>query len=142
MRLISFSKCSISNVDFRIAVKKLVKIFSSRDNFIWIGLKISDITKKDFLQLKFSQNDGQRWENYYRVHYSSVWDSLTCRLSWGLLKTDSLDINISTNFTVYNFGKTKAMRPIFFSKYLKSNLHFGNSVKNSEKIFCFLDNLI
>ena len=28
---------------------------------LFIGLKIRDITKKDFLQLLFSQNDEQMW---------------------------------------------------------------------------------
>ena len=37
------------------------KYLSSDVNVLPNGLKISDITKKDFLQLKFCQSDQQGW---------------------------------------------------------------------------------
>ena len=43
------------------------------------GLKITDITKKNFLQLKFPHYDDQRWSSYRRADFSSVWDPLA---SW------------------------------------------------------------
>ena len=74
-----FLKCLKLNTDFRNAVKSGEKAISVLDNFILIGcrdfsllqrkyfssrvnvlangLKISDITKKDFFKLKFSQSD-------------------------------------------------------------------------------------
>ena len=84
MRLISYSKCSKLNVNFKNAVKKKSeKLFSFLDNFIWIGcgnfsllerkqiwsgvnvlkngLNISYITKKGFFQLKFPQSIAQGW---------------------------------------------------------------------------------
>ena len=82
MRLIFFFlKCLRLNVDFRNAVKNAEKLFSFFDNFILIdsfkfsllpgkyfpsgvnvltnGLQISDITKKEFFQLKYSQSDKE-----------------------------------------------------------------------------------
>ena len=128
MRIIFLLICLNWNVDFRNALKSSEKIFSFSDNSIWIGcgkfsllpgkyfssgvnvltngLKISDITKKNFLQLKFSQCDDQRWSSYCRADFRSVWDPLTCWQSYGVLKHDSLDIYISTYLAVYNFGKT------------------------------------
>ena len=41
-----------------------------------------------------------------------------------------------------NFGNTKSMRVIFFSKYLKLHLDFKNAAKTSGKVFCYLDNCI
>ena len=43
---------------------------------------------------------------------------------------------------VRNFGNTKAMRVIFFSKCLKFYLDFKNAAKNLEKVFCFWYNWI
>ena len=43
---------------------------------------------------------------------------------------------------VRNFGKSKSMRVIFFSKYLKFIPAFRIPGKNSEKMFCFWDNCI
>ena len=45
-------------------------------------------------------------------------------------------------FGPHNFGNTKALRVIFFSKYSKSNLDFRKAEKNSEKLSRFLDNCI
>ena len=45
-------------------------------------------------------------------------------------------------FGVRNFGNTKVMRVIFFSKYLKFNLDFKKGAKKWEKLFCFSDNWI
>ena len=123
-----FWKCLKLTVDFENAVEKSEKIFTFLDNFIWIGsskfsllpgkyflsgvnvltssLKISDITKKDFFQVQFSQSNEQSWQNYYRADSSSVWDPLTCWLSSGVLKRDSLDIYKRTYLAVYTFGKT------------------------------------
>ena len=93
-----FSKFWKLNVDFRISVKHWEKIFCFLDNSIWVrcckfyllpakyswsgvnvltnGLKISYVTKKVFFELKYCQSDEQRWQNYYCVYYSSVWDLL------------------------------------------------------------------
>ena len=38
-------------------------------------------------------------------------------------------------FEVRNFGNTKAMKVIFISKFLKCNLDFKNTGKNSENFF-------
>ena len=45
-------------------------------------------------------------------------------------------------FGVRNFRNTKAMRNIFFSKRLKSNLNFKKEAKNWKKVFCFSGNWI
>ena len=50
-----------------------------------------------------------------------------------------LDIHV---FTLRNFGNTKAVRVIFFSKCSKFQIYFENSAKNLEKVFCFSDNCI
>ena len=79
--IVFFLKCLQLNVDLKNAVKSLEKTFSLSKNFIWIGFrnfsmlpgnhfpsganlltssfKISDITKKDVFQRKFSQSDEQ-----------------------------------------------------------------------------------
>ena len=43
-------------------------------------------------------------------------------------------------FGVRNFGNTKSMRVMFFSKYLKFIVDFKNATKNWENVFCFWDN--
>ena len=55
--------------------------FHSKANVLANSRKISDVTKKDFFQLIISQSDGQRWSNYCRADFSSVWDPLTSWLS-------------------------------------------------------------
>ena len=41
-----------------------------------------------------------------------------------------------------NFGNTKALRVIFFTKDSKFNVDFKKAVKNSDKVSCLLDNSI
>ena len=122
-----FSKCLKLNVDFANSVENWEKIFSLLDNIsicwpgfsllkkkyfssgvivLTDGLKIWDIIKKDFFQLKLSQSLEQRWQSYYRADYTSVWDPLTLWLWWSVLKHESLDIYISTYFAAFNFGRT------------------------------------
>ena len=43
-------------------------------------------------------------------------------------------------FGVRNFENTKSMRVIFFFKYLKFQLDFKNAARNSENVFCWLNN--
>ena len=43
-------------------------------------------------------------------------------------------------FGVRNFENTKSMRVIFFFKYLKFQLYFKNAERNSENVFCWLNN--
>ena len=98
-----FSKCSKLNLDLTNAVKNWKEMFSFSDNFIWIGCRKFSLlpgkyfssgdhvlrngltiwynTKKDSLQLKVSQSDDQRWSNYCRVDFSSVWEPLNSWLS-------------------------------------------------------------
>ena len=45
-------------------------------------------------------------------------------------------------FGVRNFGNTKSLRVIFFSKYFKFNLDSENAPRNWEKLVCFWDNCI
>ena len=45
-------------------------------------------------------------------------------------------------FRVRNFGNTKSMKVIFFSKCWKFNVNLKNAAKNWEKHFCFSDNCI
>ena len=77
MRPTFFLKCLKLNVDFGNAVKISEKIFNFLDTFIYRlyrenffslgvsvvtnGFKISDITKKNFFQLKFFQSAEQSW---------------------------------------------------------------------------------
>ena len=43
-------------------------------------------------------------------------------------------------FGVRNFENTKSMKVIFFFKYLKFQLDFKNAARNSENVFCWLNN--
>ena len=83
MRPIFFFEIFELNVDFRNPVKSWEKIFRFLDHSIWIGyskfsdlqrkyfssgvnvltngLKILDVTNKDFLQLTFFQGDEKAW---------------------------------------------------------------------------------
>ena len=67
---------------------------------------------------------------------------LPCSLSKLPLRREFLDIYLTTFFAKRDFGKTSAMRGIFFWKCGKFYLHFKNAAENSEKAFCFLDNCI
>ena len=64
-----------------------------------------------------------------------------------LLVEASTEMGLSRHLSDYVFGvrifqNTKSMWVIFCSKCWKFNLDFENSTKNSEKVFCFLDNCI
>ena len=104
------TKCA----ECRRAAKNWEKIFSFLDNCIWIscgnfsllqreylssginvvknGIAISNITKKDLFELKFSKSDEQIWLNYCRGDLGSVWDPLTFWLFKSVLKRDIIDI--------------------------------------------------
>ena len=43
-------------------------------------------------------------------------------------------------FGVSNFETTKSMRVVFLLKYLKLQLDLKNAAKNSENVFCWLNN--
>ena len=45
------------------------------------GLKISDITKTEFFELKLVQSDQKFWESYCRVDLDNVSDLSICWLS-------------------------------------------------------------
>ena len=45
-------------------------------------------------------------------------------------------------FRVRNFGNTKAVRVMSYSKYSKFNLDFRNAAKKRQKVICFWDNSI
>ena len=113
-----FQKCS----------KNLTKIFIFSDNLNWIrcgkisllpreylpsgvkvltkGLKVLDTIKTKIHKLKFSQSHGKVWWDYCRPDFSRLCGTLTCWLSYDVLKYDSLDISISTFSAVYNFKNT------------------------------------
>ena len=46
------------------------------------------------------------------------------------LKSDFLNVYLTTLFGIRNFGKTSAMRVIFFLKVFNIPLHFKNAEKN------------
>ena len=54
--------------------------WSSGVNRLTNSLKISDASKKEFFKLKFFLIDKKIWQNYFREHFSSVLDILTCWL--------------------------------------------------------------
>ena len=56
------------------------------------SLKVSDTTKKQFLQLIYFQSDRKIWKRYYRADLSNVSDTLTCSLSIGVLRRGFLGI--------------------------------------------------
>ena len=56
------------------------------------GLKISDTTKKQFLQLIYFQSDRKVWQRYYRADLSNVSDTLTYWVSISVLRGGFLGI--------------------------------------------------
>ena len=61
-------------------------------NMLTNSLKISDTTKTEFFELKFFQGDQKIWQNYFRLDFSSVLDSLACWLSVSFLTGEFLAI--------------------------------------------------
>ena len=110
-----FPSCSKFSADFTIVAKSLEKSFCFLGNCISIGCvkfsllrreylswtvnvlinkpKLSDIPKRDNFRLNFSHSDETVWWKCCRADFSSVWDSLTCWLSQGVLKRGFLDSN-------------------------------------------------
>ena len=64
---------------------------SSGVNLLTNSLKISDVTKADFLQLNLSRIQGKRAKKFCRVDLSNVSNPLTRWLPNGVLKEDLLD---------------------------------------------------
>ena len=62
---------------------------------------------------------------------------LPCCLSKGPLKCDFLDIYLTTFFGIRNFGKTLAMKVIFFVKVRQILLKFKKCRKKLAKSFLF-----
>ena len=60
----------------------------------------------------------------------------------GHLKRDFVDSYLTSFFLFRNFGNTSAMRVICFSKGSTINVDLKNAHKNSEKLFCFSDEII
>ena len=58
---------------------------SSGVNMLTNSLKISDTTKKEFLELIFFQSDQKNWQKYCRIDFCSVSEPLTCWLSISVL---------------------------------------------------------
>ena len=56
------------------------------------SLKISDITKTEFFELKLFQSDQKIWQNYCRVDLDSVSNTLTSWISINVLRRDFLGI--------------------------------------------------
>ena len=77
-----------------------------------------------------------------RPDCNSVWASLPCCLSKGLLKRDFLDLYLITFLGEGYFKNTSAMTVIFLKKSSKFNVYFKNVGKNREKFFCFKGNSI
>ena len=126
--VIFFSKCSKLNLDSRKAAKNLEKVFSFLHNCTWIdcgkfsllgreylssavkmlknSAKIQYITKRDILHHNFLKSDEKIWWKCCRADFRSVWATLACWLSSGVLKRGLLDICLTTSFEIRNFGNT------------------------------------
>ena len=151
-------------VVFKNAAKNCAKVFCFSDNYIWIGIvklsllrtgyissignvlttsaKIWHVKKGDFFQLTWLGSDQFIWWRCCDEDFNSGSARLQCCLSKGPHKRDFLDIYVTTFSEVSNFGNTKSLRFIFFTKYLKFILDFENVAKKWENFFCFGDNCI
>ena len=65
---------------------------SSGIHNLWDSLKISNTTKTEFFERKLFQSDQKIWQNYCRVHLSSVSEPLTSWLSISVLTKGFLGI--------------------------------------------------
>ena len=68
-----------------------LEYLSSGVNVLTNNLKISDVTKADFLQLNLSQIHRKRGKKWCRFDFSSVSNPLTRWLPNGVLNQDLLD---------------------------------------------------
>ena len=68
------------------------------------SLKISDTTKREFLELISFQSDQKIWQKYCRNELGSVSNTLTCWLSISVLARGFLTIYLTPLFAVYNFS--------------------------------------
>ena len=141
MKIISFSKCLKFDVDSRNRTRKLDKVFLFKNNCIWIEdnqlsqsrtgylwlavnvlrniPNISDITKGNILQIRFSQSDEKTWWKASLADFTRIWDPLTCWESKCPLKRCFLESGLTKSFTVCNFRNKVAMKGIFFFKMFK-----------------------
>ena len=115
-----FWKWSNFNLDFENAEKSQGKIFYFIDNFTWIGsikyslleseylstalnmltnsLKISHITKRDFLQFNIVPIDQIIWYRWCRSDFNIADTRLTCSFWKGNLEGDFLHIYLARFF--------------------------------------------
>ena len=149
---------------FKTAEKNFEKIFSFRDNWIWIGcvtlsllrreylllavnvlpksLQALYITKGDLFQLNCLHSDQQICSTCCRSDFNSVCVQLPRCFSKGALKKDFLNIYLITFFRVRNFRNTSAIRVIFFLRIFKIWAKFQNWKKNLEVFFCLRNNCV
>ena len=105
-------------------------------------LKISDTSKKEFLQLIFSHSDQKIYGKYCHGNLSSVSDRLICWLSKSVLTRGFLSIYVTPLFPVYNFKRKSPVRLNFFLKVFKILCRFWKTKTNWEHFFCYWDNCI
>ena len=129
------------NLDFKNAAKRWEKVFSFPDNCIWIGVKklprFSIIIRESF-------SNSLSLATINQFDKGSLTQSSTllghCWLLKGPPKRDFLDIYLTT-FSECVISKTQNLwRLSFFFKYLNIQLDFKNAGKNSENVFCWLNN--
>ena len=128
MRVTFSWKCSKFYLHFKNGENKSEKVFPFRDNCIWIGCvklsllrreylwpavsvlknirKILPTTKRDFFELNWFHSDQYIWSRGRHSDFSTVWSHLPCCLLKGRLKSDILDIYLTTFLpTFQKFGK-------------------------------------
>ena len=153
-----FPKRSKFQMHFKNTAKNSEKVFCFWDNSIWIGIvklsllrtgyfssaanvltsspKIWHVKNRDFFQLNWLGSYKWIWQRCCDADSNSACARLPCCLSKGRLKGDFLEIYLTTFSESVISKKQNLWESSFFSKYLKFNLHFKNSVKKWEKFFC------
>ena len=106
------------------------------------SLKLSHITKRDFLQLNCLPLDQYIWYRCCRSNLNRIETSFPSSFWKSNLKWDFFHIYLTTFFACRNLRNKSARASSFFWKWSKYNLDFENARKNSEKVFRFWDNCI
>ena len=116
--------------------------FSSSVNVLTSVPKVWDVNNREFFQLNWVGIDHWIEKMCCDGDFNSDSARLPCCLSKRPLKLDFLDIYLITFLEVVISGEKNLLGSSFSSKYWEFNLDFKNSAKNSEKFFCFWDNII
>ena len=146
MRASFLSKCSKFHLDFKNAAKNGEKVFSIRDNCMWIGIVKLSLLRRGYFSSaanvltsspKICHVNKRNFLEHISLQVTNKYDKSAVRLPCCFLrcplKQDFLNIYLTTFPEPVISEIQKEWRSPFSSKWLKLNL----DLKNAEKNFLF-----